>query len=41
MVCATKQRRKIRFHSYPKIKLSILEAKIIKSFADFFKILKR
>jgi hypothetical protein len=38
MVCATKQTRKIRSHSDPRMKLSIREAKI--SFVDFFKILK-
>jgi hypothetical protein len=31
MVCATKQRRKIRSHSDPRIKLSIREAKIMNS----------
>jgi hypothetical protein len=41
MVCATKQRRKIRSHSDPRMKLSICEAKIMNSFGDFFKLLKR
>jgi hypothetical protein len=41
MVCATKQRRKIRSHSDPRMKLSTREAKIMNSFVDFFKILKR
>jgi hypothetical protein len=36
MVCATKQRRKIRSHSDPRMKLSICEAKIMNSFVDFF-----
>jgi hypothetical protein len=36
MVCETKQRRKIRSHSDPRMKLSICEAKIMNSFGDFF-----
>jgi hypothetical protein len=40
MVCATKQRRKIRSHSDPRIKLSICETKTMNSFGVFFKILK-
>jgi hypothetical protein len=35
MVCATKQRRKIRSHSDPRMKLSIREAKIMNSFVNF------
>jgi hypothetical protein len=35
MVCETKQRRKIRSHSDPRMKLSICEAKIMNSFGDF------
>jgi hypothetical protein len=41
MVCEKKQRRKIRSHSDPRMKLSICEAKIKNNFGDFFKILKR
>jgi hypothetical protein len=40
MVCTTKQRRKIRSHSDPRMKLSISEAKIMNSFVDFFKFYK-
>jgi hypothetical protein len=40
MVRETKQRRKIKSHSDPRMKLSICEAKIMNSFGDFFKILK-
>jgi hypothetical protein len=36
MVCATKQRRKIRSHSDPRMKLSIRGAKIMNSFFYFF-----
>jgi hypothetical protein len=36
MVCETKQRRKIRSHSDPTMKLSIREAKIMNRFGDFF-----
>jgi hypothetical protein len=36
MVCETKQRRKIRSHSEPGMKLSICEAKIMNSFGEFF-----
>jgi hypothetical protein len=36
MVCATKQRRKIRSHSDPRMKLSIHEANIMISFVEFF-----
>jgi hypothetical protein len=36
MVCETKQRRKIRSHLDPGIKLPVCEAKIINSFGDFF-----
>jgi hypothetical protein len=36
MVCETKQRRKIRSHSDPRMKLSVCEAKIMNSFGDFF-----
>jgi hypothetical protein len=35
MVCATKQRRKIKSHSDPRMKLSIREAKIMNTFVDF------
>jgi hypothetical protein len=35
MVCETKQRRKIRSHSDPRMKLSMCEAKIITVFAIF------
>jgi hypothetical protein len=41
MVCATKQRRRIRSHSYPRMKLSIREAKIMNSFVNFFQIFKK
>jgi hypothetical protein len=34
--CESKQRRKIRSHSDPGLKLSICEAKIMNSFGDFF-----
>jgi hypothetical protein len=36
MVCETKQRRKIRSHSDPRMKLPTCEAKIMNSFGDFF-----
>jgi hypothetical protein len=36
LVCETKQRRKIRSHSDPTMKLSICEAKKMNSFGDFF-----
>jgi hypothetical protein len=39
--CETKQRRKIRSHSDPRMKLSICEAKIMNSLGDFFKIKKK
>jgi hypothetical protein len=41
MVCETKQRRKIRSHSDPRMKVSICEAKIMNSFGDFFQNFKR
>jgi hypothetical protein len=41
MVCATKQRRKIRSHSDPRMKLSIREAKIMNSFVDLFQNFKK
>jgi hypothetical protein len=41
MVCATKQRRKIRSHSDPRMKLSIREAKIMNRFVDFFQNFKK
>jgi hypothetical protein len=36
MVCETKQRRKIRSHSDPRMKLSICEVNIMNSVGDFF-----
>jgi hypothetical protein len=36
MVFETKQRRKVRSHSYPRMKLSTCEAKIMNSFGDVF-----
>jgi hypothetical protein len=39
--CETKQRRKIRSHSDPRMKLSICEAKIMNSFGDFFQNFKK
>jgi hypothetical protein len=41
MVCETKQRRKIRYDSDPRMKLSICEAKIMNSFGDFFQNIKK
>jgi hypothetical protein len=41
MVCETKQRRKIRLHSDPRMKLSICEAKIMNSFDDLFQNFKK
>jgi hypothetical protein len=41
MICETTQRRKIRSHSDPRMKLSILEAKIMNSFGDFFQNFKK
>jgi hypothetical protein len=41
MVCETNQRRKIRSHSDPRMKLSVCEAKIMNSFGDFFQNFKK
>jgi hypothetical protein len=41
MVCERKQRRKIRSHSDPTMKLSICEAKIMNSVGDFFQNFKK
>jgi hypothetical protein len=41
MVCETKQRRKIRSHSDPRMKLSMCEAKIMNSFGDLFQNFKK
>jgi hypothetical protein len=41
MVRETKQRRKIRSHSDPRMKLSICVAKIMNSFGDFFQNFKK